>query len=119
MWRPYVLRAFFDTQLLIAESRGKIAHDFRVFFMGHKGSIEAKYTTNKSILSKLLTDEMREAFRKSQEFLDLEVTAKKEENISTEKIVTVEEFEKLVTEGWKYVATLPNDKILVKNSRGS
>lgn len=119
MWRPYVLRAFFDTQLLIAESRGKIAHDFRVFFMGHKGSIEAKYTTNKSILSKLLTDEMRETFRKSQEFLDLEVTAKKEENISTEKIVTVEEFEKLISEGWQYVATLPNDKILVKNSRGS
>ena len=77
-WRPYVLRAFFDTQLLIAESRGKIAHDFRVFFMGHKGSIEAKYTTNKSILSKLLTDEMRESFRRSQEFLDLEVTVKKE-----------------------------------------
>jgi hypothetical protein len=43
-WRPYVLRAFFDTQLLIAESRGKTAHDFRVFFMGHKGSMEAKYT---------------------------------------------------------------------------
>ncbi len=118
-WRPYVLRAFFDTQLLIAESRGKIAHDFRVFFMGHKGSIEAKYTTNKNILSKLLIDEMRESFRKSQEFLDLEVTAKKEETISTEKIVTVEEFEKLITEGWWYVATLPNDKILVKNSRGS
>ncbi|MHB8602818.1 MAG: hypothetical protein ACYC6W_03165 [Nitrosotalea sp.] len=107
----------FDTQLLISESRGKIAHDFRVFFMGHKGSIEAKYTTNKSILSKLLTDEMREAFRKSQEFLDLEVTAKKEENVSTEKIVTVQEFEKLISEGWQYVATLPNDKILVKNSR--
>ncbi len=118
-WRPYVLRAFFDTQLLIAESRGKIAHDFRVFFMGHKGSIEAKYTTNKSILSKLLTDEMRQAFQKSQEFLDLEVTAKKEENVSTEKIVTVEVFEKLISEGWQYVATLPNDKILVKNSRGS
>jgi hypothetical protein len=42
---------------------------------------------------------MRESFRKSQEFLDLEVTAKKEENISTEKIVTVEEFEKLISEG--------------------
>lgn len=46
-WRPYVLRAYFDTQLLVAESQGKIAHDFRVFFMGHKGSIEARYTTNK------------------------------------------------------------------------
>ena len=42
-WRPYVLRAYFDTQLLIAESKGKMAHDFRVFFMGHKGSMEARY----------------------------------------------------------------------------
>ncbi|MDE1830454.1 MAG: hypothetical protein KGI25_09035 [Thaumarchaeota archaeon] len=71
-WRPYVLRAYFDTQLLVAEARGKIAHDFRVFFMGHKGSIEAKYTTNKGILPDSLTIEMREAFRRSQEFLDLE-----------------------------------------------
>lgn len=73
-WRPYVLRAFFDTELLIAESRGKIAHDFRVFFMGHKGSIEAKYTTNKGILPKTLMEEMRDAFKRSEEFLDLEKT---------------------------------------------
>lgn len=72
-WRPYVLRSFFDTQLLIAESRGRIAHDFRVFFMGHVGSIEAKYTTNKSILSDALVSEMREAFERSEEFLDLEM----------------------------------------------
>jgi hypothetical protein len=72
LWRPYVLRAFFDTQLLIAESRGKIAHDFRVFFMGHKGSMEAKYTTDKGILPEMLIDEMREAFSRSEEFLDLE-----------------------------------------------
>jgi hypothetical protein len=71
-WRPYVLRAYFDTQLLIAESRGKIAHDFRIFFMGHKGSIEARYTTNKSILPKALLGEMRESFKRSEEFLDLE-----------------------------------------------
>lgn len=72
LWRPYVLRAYFDTQLLVAESRGKIAHDFRVFFMGHKGSMEAKYTTNKGILPQLLIDEMRNAFSRSEEFLDLE-----------------------------------------------
>ncbi|HJW19999.1 MAG TPA: site-specific integrase [Candidatus Nitrosotalea sp.] len=72
LWRPYVLRAYFDTQLLIAESRGKIAHDFRVFFMGHKGSIEAKYTTNKGILPDALIKEMRNAYSRSEEFLDLE-----------------------------------------------
>ncbi|MEM3085255.1 MAG: hypothetical protein QXP61_09245 [Nitrososphaerales archaeon] len=71
-WRPYVLRAFFNTELLIAESRGKIAHDFRVFFMGHKGSIEAKYTANKGILPKALIDEMREAFKRREKLLDLE-----------------------------------------------
>ncbi|MGI0015301.1 MAG: hypothetical protein ACREBU_17940 [Nitrososphaera sp.] len=63
-----------DTQLLIAESRGKIAHDFRVFFMGHKGSIEAKYTTNKGVLPEALLNEMREAFRRCETFLDLEIS---------------------------------------------
>jgi len=119
-WRPYVLRAFFDTQLLIAESRGKIAHDFRVFFMGHTGSIEAKYTTNKSILPKILMDEMRESFRKSQEFLDLEINPERdEEKIEHQRVVTSEEFEKIVAEGWQYLGTLPNGKIVVKNRQGS
>ncbi|MDE1763517.1 MAG: hypothetical protein KGH88_04640 [Thaumarchaeota archaeon] len=40
--------------------------------MGHTGSIEAKYTTNKGILPIALVDEMREAFKRSEEFLDLE-----------------------------------------------
>lgn len=119
-WRPYVLRAFFDTQLLIAESRGKMAHDFRVFFMGHTGSIEAKYTTNKSILPKILMDEMRESFRKSQEFLDLEINQEHDkEKIEYQRVVTSEEFEEIVAEGWQYLGTLPNGKIVVKNSRGS
>ena len=109
-----MLRAFFDTQLLIAESRGKIAHDFRVFFMGHTGSIEARYTTNKNILPKLLEDEMREAFRKSQEFLDFETKTEKEEEILNQRVVTEAEFEKLVTEGWQYLGTLPTGKIVIK-----
>jgi len=119
-WRPYVLRAFFDTQLLIAESRGKMAHDFRVFFMGHTGSIEAKYTTNKSILPKILMDEMRESFRKSQEFLDLEINPERdEEKTEHQRVVTSEEFEEIVAEGWQYLGTLPNGKIVVKNRQGS
>ena len=119
-WRPYVLRAFFDTQLLIAESRGKMAHDFRVFFMGHTGSIEAKYTTNKSILPKILMDEMRESFKKSQEFLDLEINQERDkEKIEHQRVVTSEEFEEIVAEGWQYLGTLPNGKIVVKNRQGS
>ncbi len=41
--------------------------------MGHKGTIEAKYTTNKRVLSEALIREMREAFKRSEEFLDLEI----------------------------------------------
>ena len=69
-WRPYVLRPYFDTQLLIAESKGLIAHDFRVFFMGHKGTMEARYTTNKGAIPNILLDEMREAFTRSEKILD-------------------------------------------------
>ena len=75
-WRPYVLRAYFDTQMLIAESRGKVAGDFRAFFMGHRGNIESRYTTNKGILSEILVKEMRQSFKRSQEFLDLEIGQK-------------------------------------------
>ncbi len=68
-WRPYVLRAYFDTQLLLAESKGKIAHDYRVFWMGHKGSMEARYTTNKGRLPESLLDDMRESYRRAEPFL--------------------------------------------------
>ena len=68
-WRPYVLRAYFDTQLLLAESKGKVAHDYRVFWMGHKGSMEARYTTHKGRLPASLVDDMREAYRRSEPVL--------------------------------------------------
>ena len=73
-WRPYVLRAYFDIQLLLAESKGKITHAYRQFFMGHVGDMEARYTTNKGRLPKDLIEDMREAYRRSQAFLQ---TAKK------------------------------------------
>ena len=68
-WRPYVLRAYADTQMLLAESKGKIAHDYRAFFMGHKGTIEARYTTNKGRLSAALLQDMREAYGRCEALL--------------------------------------------------
>ena len=67
--RPYVLRAYFDTQLLLAESKGNITHAYRQFFMGHKGDIEAKYTTNKHKLPEHLITDMKEAYERSQSFI--------------------------------------------------
>ncbi len=69
-WRPYVLRAYFDTQLLLAESKGKMTHAYRAFFMGHVGDIEARYTTNKGRLPPDLVEDMRDAYRRSLPFLE-------------------------------------------------
>lgn len=76
--RPYVLRSYFDTQLLLAESHGRIAHAYRQFFMGHKGDIEARYTTNKGRLPEELTEDMRRAFLQSEQFLSTEEIKEKE-----------------------------------------
>lgn len=70
MWRPYVLRSFFDTQLLQAESHGEIPNAYRKFFMGHKGDIEARYTTNKGRLPDDLIEDMRRCFTQSQKYLE-------------------------------------------------
>ncbi len=67
--RPYALRAYFDSQLLIAESHGCMTHAYRQFFMGHKGDMEARYTTNKGRLTEQMTEDMRRAFEQSQAFL--------------------------------------------------
>jgi hypothetical protein len=68
-WRPYVLRSYFDTQLMLAESKGHVLRDYRQFWMGHKGDIENRYTTNKSRLPEEVIEDMREAYRRSQSYL--------------------------------------------------
>lgn len=79
-WRPYVLRAYFDTQLLMAESKGLITRDYRSFFMGHKGDIEHRYTVNKHILNEDLLEDMRSAYSRSLKFLETEAKGISEED---------------------------------------
>ena len=67
--RPYVLRPYFDTMLMVAESKHLMIKDYRTFFMGHTGDIENRYTTNKGRLPNQVIEDMREAYRKSQKFL--------------------------------------------------
>jgi len=70
--RPYDLRTRFDTQLMLAESHGRMLRDYRVFFMGHKGDIEHRYTVNRRNLPYEVVEDMREAFKKSQRYLSSE-----------------------------------------------
>jgi hypothetical protein len=68
-WRPYVFRAYFDTSLMLAESRGRISHAYQQFWMGHKGDMDATYTTNKRRLPEHVLEDMRAAYPKAQEFI--------------------------------------------------
>ena len=68
-WRPYVLRAYFDTNMIIAESKGSVSHPYLQFMMGHKGDIEARYSTNKGVLPTNMIEDMRKAYKRSEEYL--------------------------------------------------
>jgi hypothetical protein len=78
-WRPYVLRSYFDTHLMLAESKGLVLRDYKQFFMGHKGDIENRYTTNKQRLPEAVVEDMRAAYARSEEFLQTRMKAETNE----------------------------------------
>lgn len=86
--RPYVLRAYADTQLILAESKGKISHPYVQFFAGHKGDIEARYSTNKGRLPPDMVEDMREAYRRCEPFLS--TTAQNSEHTNMVKAAKLE-----------------------------
>jgi len=164
-WRPYVLRAYFDTQLMLAESKGLVLRDYRQFWMGHKGDIENRYTTNKCRLPESVIEDMREAYKRSQEYLQTTRTEESGEeklrqafrkqlllvagftqdevekmdipsmsdeelqtiirkrllgekaNDCTQKVVSINDVENYLEKGWEFVATLPNNKVIIKHSQ--
>jgi len=77
--RPYVLRAYAETQLIIAESKGKISHPYLQFIAGHKGDIEARYSTNKGKLPPDMIEDMRAQYKACEPFLG--TTSKLEESV--------------------------------------
>jgi len=83
-WRPYVLRAYFDTNMIIAESKGKISHPYLQFLMGHKGDIEARYSTNKGVLPPDMIEDMRNAYKACEPFLTTLTKPLEESNIVKE-----------------------------------
>ena len=161
--RPYVLRAYFSTALDIAESKGLISHPWRQFIMGHKGDIEARYSTNKR-LSPDMIEEMRQSYQKCLKYMETRMSDVSEDNAklylqqqllsavgyrqdeidkmdianintddfqkllrdkvagamasngSKQKLVSMNEIEKLLGEGYEFQAVLPNGKAIMKMS---
>jgi len=69
MKRPYVLRCYAETQMIIAESKGKISHPFVLFHAGHSGDIASRYSVNKGMLPPEMVEDMRSAYRACEPFL--------------------------------------------------
>jgi hypothetical protein len=67
--RPYVLRAYAETQLIIAESKGRISHPYLQFIAGHKGDIESRYSTNKGKLPPDMIEDIRAQYKACEPFL--------------------------------------------------
>ena len=96
-WRPYVLRCYFDTMLMLAESKGYVLRDYRQFWMGHKGDIENRYTTNKQRLPDSVIEDMRSAYSRSEEFLQTRLN----EETSEEKLAMALRKQWLMVAGFK------------------
>lgn len=99
-WRPYVLRAYFDTNLLLAESNGKITHSYRQFIMGHKGDIEARYTTDKKLPQDVIED-MRRVYKTCEPFLVTQVQE-----------VDKSEIKKMLLKQWQQQAEMYNINLM-------
>ena len=77
--RPYVLKAYFSTALDIAESKSLISHPWRQFIMGHKGDIEARYSTNERLPPDMI-EEMRQSYQKCLKYMETRMSEVTEDN---------------------------------------
>jgi hypothetical protein len=161
-WRPYVLRRYFDTRLMMAESDGLLIRDYRTYWMGHQGDIENTYTVNKG-LSQDVIEKMRESYTRAaskylqtikseigedkinqtfkrhllavagyteQEIAKYELAKITDEELhdavrkkllgtasnngSRQRVVLTSEVDKFLDDGWEYVASIGNDRAIVK-----
>jgi integrase len=68
--RPYVLRTYFATRMAIAEGAGKVSHAYWQFWMGHRGDMAARYSTNRTNLPQEMVEDMRAAYKRCEPYLD-------------------------------------------------
>ncbi len=67
-WRPYVLRAYCSTRLLMAEGAGKIARDLREAILGHDTGVAGRYNVGKTWGPELLK-EARASYARAEPIL--------------------------------------------------
>ena len=86
-WRPYVLRAYCSTRLMMAEGAGKITRDLREAILGHDGGVAARYTVGKPRGEDLMK-EARAAYLRCEPFLAT-IHTKEQENVPQQVAVAM------------------------------
>jgi hypothetical protein len=66
-WRPYVFKSFFAENMTSAERKRTIIEEDRIWWMGHRGSIETVYTKNNKRLNPGKLTELREAYKQASD----------------------------------------------------
>lgn len=84
--RPYDLRPYFASRMLMAQDERLVQRDYRTFWMGHKGDIEHKYTTDRRLPNDHI-EAMRTAYSGATKHLE-----------TRHKAPTVEDFERIQKE---------------------
>ncbi len=67
-WRPYVLRSYCSTRLMMAEGAGKITRDLREAILGHGTGVSGRYNVGKTWGPDLLK-EARMAYKRAEPYL--------------------------------------------------
>jgi len=75
---PYFWRSYFAIGCMSAERKG-LSESWKTFFMGHKGTMEAVYTTNKQLPSDKI-EEMRKGYEAALQYLETIPKASKDES---------------------------------------
>ena len=66
-WRPYVLRSFASSQLMVAENAGLITRDVREFILGHSADIGRRYNLGKGRVRSDLEEGVRSMYAHSSD----------------------------------------------------
>ncbi|MHB1435651.1 MAG: hypothetical protein ACYCPN_06590 [Thermoplasmata archaeon] len=123
-WRPYVLRAYCATRLLLAEGRGWISRDLREAILGHSGGVAARYHVGKRWGPELL-EEARLQYRRAARLLEPggpDAGADPERAPEPPAPSTglhvrpfrLKEAERRLAEGWRYIGPFGPSRVLLE-----
>jgi hypothetical protein len=88
-WRPYVLRSYCSTRLLLAEGDGRISRDLREAILGHDGGVASRYNVGKRWGTEL-AEEARREYGRAASFLETSRSKEEPDLLRQAKLLVLE-----------------------------